>query len=96
MGSQETSKEKVREIAKKLDIPFTNDLLALGSNAAISDALIEQAMANGKTDAEINEAMAMVWKAQKGNHLWFEWLRHGLIMIMEEAEMELPRATCAN
>lgn len=49
--------EKVKLIAKKLDIPFTNDLLALGSNAAISDALIEQAMANGKTDAEINEAM---------------------------------------
>lgn len=52
------SKEKVKLVAKKLDIPFTKDLLALGSNEAISDALIEQAMANGKTDAEINEAMA--------------------------------------
>lgn len=58
MGSQETSKEKVREIAEKLGIPFTNELLSLGSNAAISDALIEQAIAHGKTDAEINEAMA--------------------------------------
>ena len=57
VGSEETSKEKVKQIAKKLDIPFTNDLLALGSSTAISDALIEQALANGKTDAEINEAM---------------------------------------
>lgn len=48
----------MKEIARKLDIPFTNELMALGSNAAISDALIEQALANGKTDAEINEAMA--------------------------------------
>lgn len=35
------SKEKVKLVAKKLDIPFTKDLLALGSNEAISDALIE-------------------------------------------------------
>ena len=48
-----------------MGIPFTNDLLALGSNAAISDAIIEQAMNNGKTDAEINEAMADIWIAKR-------------------------------
>ena len=41
-------------------MPFTAQLLALGSTAAISDALIEQAMARGKTDAEISEAMAEI------------------------------------
>ena len=45
-------------MAQKLGIPFTNDLLALGSNAAISDALIERAVAAGKTEAQINAAMA--------------------------------------
>jgi len=39
--SSDISKEKVRLVAKRLDIPFTKDLLALGSNEAISDALIE-------------------------------------------------------
>jgi hypothetical protein len=38
-------------LAQKLGVPFTNDLLALGSNSAISDALIEKAVANGKTVA---------------------------------------------
>lgn len=52
------SQEKVREMAQKLGIPFTPDLVALGSNAAISDALIERAVAAGKTEAQINAAMA--------------------------------------
>lgn len=38
-------------MAHKLGIPFTPDLVALGSNAAISDALIERAVAAGKTEA---------------------------------------------
>lgn len=54
----QASQEKVKEMAQKLGIPFTADLLALGSNSAISDALIEKAVAAGKTEAQINEAMA--------------------------------------
>jgi len=50
--------DKVREMAQKLGVPFTNDLMALGSNSAISDALIEKAVAAGKTEAQINAAMA--------------------------------------
>lgn len=44
------SQEKVREMAQKLGIPFTNDLMQLGSNSLISDALIEKAVAAGKTE----------------------------------------------
>lgn len=45
-------------MAQKLGIPFTDDLMNLGSNSAISDALIEKAVAAGKSEAEINKAMA--------------------------------------
>lgn len=45
-------------MAGKLGVPFTDDLMALGSNSAISDALIEKAVAAGKSEAEINNAMA--------------------------------------
>jgi hypothetical protein len=45
------SQDKVKEMAQKLGIPFTPDLLALGSNSAISDALIEKAVAAGKSEA---------------------------------------------
>ncbi len=45
-------------MAQKLGIPFTTDLIALGSNSAISDALIEKAVAAGKTEQQINAAMA--------------------------------------
>jgi hypothetical protein len=52
------SMEKVKEMAQKLGVPFTKDLMALGSNSAISDALIEKAVAAGKSEAQINAAMA--------------------------------------
>lgn len=52
------SQEKVKEMAIKLGIPFTKDLAALGTNSAISDALIEKAVAAGKTEDQINQAMA--------------------------------------
>ena len=57
-AEQKASMEKVKEMAQKLGVPFTNDLMALGSNSAISDALIEKAVAAGKTEAQINAAMA--------------------------------------
>jgi len=37
-------------MAQKLGIPFTNDLMQLGSNSLISDALIEKAVAAGKSE----------------------------------------------
>jgi hypothetical protein len=54
----QASQEKVKQMAQMLGIPFTADLIALGSNSAISDALIEKAVAAGKTEAQINAAMA--------------------------------------
>ena len=64
----QASQEKVKEMAQKLGIPFTADILALGSNSAISDALIEKAVAAGKTEAQINEAMALLWdKSDQSN-----------------------------
>lgn len=58
LAQAQASQEKVKEMAQKLGIPFTADLLALGSNSAISDALIEKAVAAGKSEAQINDAMA--------------------------------------
>ena len=52
------SQLKVREMAKKLGIPMSKELLSLKSNEAISDALIEQAIASGKSETDINNAMA--------------------------------------
>lgn len=52
------SMDKVKEMAGKLGVPFTSDLMALGSNSAISDSLIEKAVAAGKTETQINAAMA--------------------------------------
>ena len=52
------SQDKVKEMAQKLGVSFTSDLLKLGSNSAISDALIEKAVAAGKSEEQINAAMA--------------------------------------
>ena len=57
-AEEKASQEKVKEMAQKLGIPFTPELLALGSNSAISDALIEKAVSAGKTEEQINQAMA--------------------------------------
>jgi len=37
--------------------------MALGSNSAISDSLIEKAISAGKSEQQINAAMASLWKA---------------------------------
>ena len=57
-AEQKASQDKVKEMAHKLGIPFTADLVALGTNAAISNALIEKAVAAGKTEQEIDAAMS--------------------------------------
>ena len=65
-------------MAQKLGIPFTDDLMKLGSNSDISDALIEKAVAAGKSEVEINKAMASLWgegillvKQWKLRRYWF-------------------------
>lgn len=57
-AESKASQDKVKEMAHKLGIPFTADLVALGTNAAISNALIEKAVAAGKTEQEIDAAMS--------------------------------------
>ena len=52
------AEDKVKEMATKLGVPITQDLLALGTNEAISNALIDKAVAAGKTEDEINKAMS--------------------------------------
>jgi hypothetical protein len=49
--------DKVSEMAKKLGIPMTPELMQLGNNEAISNALVEIAVGMGKTEAEIGAAL---------------------------------------
>jgi hypothetical protein len=44
-------------MAKQLDIEWTPELMKLGSNEAISNALVEIAVNNGKSEAEIGAAL---------------------------------------
>jgi hypothetical protein len=44
-------------MAKKLDIEFTPELMKLGSNENISNALVEIAVNNGKSEEEIAAAL---------------------------------------
>ena len=45
------------EMAKKLGIPMTPELMQLGNNEAISNALVEIAVGMGKSEAEISNAL---------------------------------------
>lgn len=49
--------EKVTSMAQKLGIPMTPELMQLGSNEAISNALVEIAVGMGKTEEEIGKAL---------------------------------------
>lgn len=53
--------DKVSEMAKKLGIPMTPELMQLGSNEAISNALVEIAVGMGKTEEEISAALGAEW-----------------------------------
>ena len=44
-------------MARKLDIEFTPELMKLGNNEAISNALVEIAVQNGKSEDEIAAAL---------------------------------------
>jgi len=51
------SEEKVKDMAKKLGVDFQPELMQLGSNEAISNALVEIAVSQGKGEAEIARAL---------------------------------------
>lgn len=45
-------------MAQKLGIPMTPELMQLGTNEAISNALVEIAVGMGKTEQEISGALS--------------------------------------
>ena len=49
--------DKVSEMAKNLGIPMTDEIMQLGSNEAISNALVEIAVGMGKSEDEIAAAL---------------------------------------
>ena len=49
--------DKVTAMAQKLGIPMTPELMQLGSNEAISNALVEIAVGMGKSEDEISKAL---------------------------------------
>ena len=44
-------------MAEKLGIPMTDDIMQLGTNEAISNALVEIAVGMGKSEEEIGQAL---------------------------------------
>ena len=55
--SAKPNTDKVEGMAKKLGIPMTPELMQLGNNEAISNALVEIAVGMGKTEAEISASL---------------------------------------
>ena len=55
--SAKTNLDKVSGMAQKLGIPMTPELMQLGSNEAISNALVEIAVGMGKSEGEISKAL---------------------------------------
>ena len=55
--SAKPAEEKVAEMAQKLGIPMTPELMQLGTNEAISNALVEIAVGMGKSEDEISAAL---------------------------------------
>tara|TARA_B110000285_G_C14896741_1_gene501238 strand:+ start:537 stop:749 length:213 start_codon:yes stop_codon:yes gene_type:complete len=51
------AEDLVKDIATKLDIELTPALMKSGDNAAITNALVELAVKNGKTEDEIAFAL---------------------------------------
>lgn len=49
--------EKIKDMAKNLGVEVTPDIMQLGTNEAISNALVEIAVANGKSEDEIAKAL---------------------------------------
>ena len=55
--SSKPNLDKVTEMAQKLGIPMTPELMQLGNNEAISNALVEIAVGMGKSETEIAKAL---------------------------------------
>ena len=55
--SNKPNMEKVNGMAQKLGIPMTPELMQLGTNEAISNALVEIAVGMGKSETEIEKAL---------------------------------------
>ena len=49
--------DKIKELAQKLGIEFDPAIMQLGSNEAITNAYVEIAMGQGKSEAEITAAL---------------------------------------
>lgn len=49
--------DKIKELAQKLGVEVTPEIMQLGDNTAISNALVEIAVANGKSETEITAAL---------------------------------------
>lgn len=49
--------DKIKEMANNLGVEVTPDIMQLGGNEAISNALVEIAVANGKSESEIAKAL---------------------------------------
>ena len=49
--------EKIKEMAQKLGVDWNPDFMKLGTNEAISNALVEIAIGQGKSEAEITRAL---------------------------------------
>lgn len=55
--SNKPNMDKVNGMAQKLGIPMTPELMQLGTNEAISNALVEIAVGMGKSEGEIEKAL---------------------------------------
>lgn len=55
--SAKPNMDKVNSMAQKLGIPMTPELMQLGTNEAISNALVEIAVGMGKSEGEIEKAL---------------------------------------
>lgn len=49
--------DKIKDLAQRLGVEVTPEIMQLGDNSAISNALVEIAVANGKSEAEITAAL---------------------------------------
>jgi len=49
--------DKIKDLAQKLGVEVTPEIMQLGDNNAISNALVEIAVSQGKSEAEITAAL---------------------------------------
>ena len=63
--------DKVTVMAQKLGIPMTPELMQLGNNEAISNALVEIAVGMGKSEDEITKALGPdEWEYNWHQNVW--------------------------